>query len=76
MSEVSDSFSADVAEASARIRADLGSRLEFLDFSESDRESLRRLKPFIEQILPGVLDQFYADVLDTPATAAFFNLLT
>jgi len=72
MSEVSDSFSADVAEASARIRADLGSRLEFLDFSESDRESLRRLKPFIEQILPGVLDQFYADVLDTPATAAFF----
>ena len=72
MSVESGSFSSDVAEASARIRADLQSRLEFLDFSDADRASLLRLKPFIEQVLPGVLDQFYADVLKTPATASFF----
>jgi methyl-accepting chemotaxis protein len=73
MNLASNTFAADVAEASSRLQAELQSRLEFLDLGDEDREALKRLKPFIERVLPSVLDQFYADVLKTPATAAFFT---
>ena len=72
MSVASNSFSADVQAASAQLQSDMQSRLQFLDLSEEDRDCLRRLKPFIETVLPGVLDQFYVDVLKEPSTAAFF----
>ncbi|WP_306016532.1 globin-coupled sensor protein [Oceanicaulis sp. MMSF_3324] len=72
MNTAADSFSADIITASDRIRSELASRLDFLDLTQADRDALQRLKPFIETVLPGVLDQFYTDVLKTPATAAFF----
>lgn len=73
MSIASPAFGEDVAEATARIRADLESRLTFLDVTQADREALKRLKPCLEQILPGVLDAFYRDVLRTPDTAVYFT---
>ena len=73
MSRESNSFTADVIEASARLQSDLQSRLEFLDLTSEDKEALKRLRPFVEQTLPGVLDRFYDEVLGTPATAAFFT---
>lgn len=52
---------------------DLNNRLDFIGLDEAGRESLRRLKPLIEQELPVGLESFYNKVRATPEISKFFE---
>ena len=49
----------------------IASRLKFLDFDQAHRATLREMRPLVNQILPGILDEFYAHIRRFPAMAGF-----
>ena len=55
------------------VKADdsIASRLKFLDFDQAHRATLREMRPLVNQILPGILDEFYAHIRRFPAMAGF-----
>jgi len=61
------------AEGVAVMAGEIDDRLRFTMLGERERELLRAAKPMVVQALDGILDRFYRHVLQTPATAGFFN---
>jgi Protoglobin len=51
----------------------ISSRLAFICMNDETRAALRALRPLIAKELPGILDQFYAQVSLFPETARFFS---
>lgn len=51
----------------------LRTRLDFIGIDDEIRGHLRELRPLIGEVLPGILDGFYATVERFPATARFFK---
>ncbi|MGJ3232666.1 MAG: protoglobin domain-containing protein [Oceanicaulis sp.] len=51
----------------------LSERFAFLEFGDTDRARLRRLKPIVAAALPAILDRFYADIARHPEVADMFK---
>ena len=49
----------------------IASRLKFLNFDQTHRETLREMRPLVNQLLPGILEDFYAHIGKFPETAGF-----
>src|SRR3974390_2589972 len=49
----------------------IASRLKFLNFVQAHRETLREMRPLVNQLLPGILEDFYAHIGKFPETAGF-----
>lgn len=56
-----------------KIENDLTERLSFIGLDQSTMDQIKSMKPFIEKILPEVLDSFYAHVSKWEQVARFFN---
>ncbi|WP_346344658.1 protoglobin domain-containing protein [Sphingomonas sp. dw_22] len=52
---------------------ELSSRLVFMEFSDTQRATLRASHPILRAIMGGALDRFYARAAKTPETARFFR---
>ena len=52
--------------------SDVEQRLRFNEITGDVRASLRELRPFLKERLPGVLDRFYDHVRDWPEVASMF----
>ncbi len=51
----------------------LNQRFDFLKFTAEERRVLKSLRPLVAQILPGVLDRFFADIAREPEVAEMFR---
>lgn len=60
-------------ETGAGDASEIGGRLAFIEFDESDRRSLRGLKGVLAKAMGPALDRFYAKVRSQPHTARFFR---
>ena len=49
----------------------IASRLKFLNFDQAHRQTLREMRPLVNQLLPGILEDFYAHIGKFPETAGF-----
>jgi methyl-accepting chemotaxis protein len=49
----------------------IASRLKFLDFDQAHRATLREMRPLVNQILPGILEEFYAHIGGFPEMAGY-----
>jgi methyl-accepting chemotaxis protein len=47
----------------------IASRLRFLKFDQAHRETLREMRPVVNQVLPGILEEFYAHLARFPDVA-------
>ncbi len=52
----------------------LAQRLAFLQIDTKTRDTLRALRSEVENVLPGVLDQFYEHIRSEPQVARFFGV--
>lgn len=55
------------------IISELAERFDFLDFTDTDRQRLRSLKPLVAAELPAILDQFYLDISKHPEVDVMFK---
>lgn len=55
------------------ISAELVDRLAFAGFTDAHRDALIRFGPTLKRALPGILDQFYANLRTWPELAAMFT---
>ncbi len=51
----------------------IAERLSFIEMDDHTRTALRELRPWIEQHLPAILDQFYAHIARFPTVAKMFS---
>ena len=54
-------------------KSNLAGRLDFIDFDEKARATMRELTSTIEESIDGALEVFYRKLKSTPETAAFFR---
>lgn len=49
------------------------SRLQFMEFDDTQRDKLRTAQPVVRKVIGSALDRFYNRAKQTPETAAFFD---